>query len=116
MKLLVLIVGLQLESILNVSNANQKTVAGLTVQRGIAPTVVMTNTQETKARNNKGAKMSDVEKLHEKISSMSLGDLCLLCGNAINIGMEKSKVEMLLQYLEIALTKELYLKRLGLDR
>lgn len=56
--------------------------------------------------------MSDIEKLHEKISKMSLADLCLLVHNAIKADMEDKKIEMLLTYLEIAIGKEKYLKRL----
>ena len=56
----------------------------------------------------------DVEKLHDKISNMALGDLCLLCGQAINNKFDERKIEMLITYLEIAITKEKYLKRLGI--
>lgn len=58
--------------------------------------------------------MSDVEKMHEKISNMSLADLCLLCGSAIKRGMDEKKIELLLYYLEIAVQKERYLKKLGI--
>lgn len=52
-----------------------------------------------------------VVKLHEEISSMSLGDLCLLAGQAINMGMERKKVDIILSYLEVALIKHSLEKR-----
>ena len=52
--------------------------------------------------------------MHEKISNMSLADLCLLCGSAIKRGMDEKKIELLLYYLEIAVQKERYLKKLGI--
>lgn len=61
-----------------------------------------------------GENMSDIEKLHEKISNLSLGDLCILCGSAINSNMDQKKIDLLLHYLEIALHKELYIKKLGI--
>jgi hypothetical protein len=59
--------------------------------------------------------MSAVEVLHDKISKLPLADLCLLCGNAIKSEMDKAKIDMLLTYLEIALTKERYLNKLGIE-
>lgn len=53
----------------------------------------------------------DVEKMHKKISNIALGDLCLLCGQAINNKIDDRTVEILLKYLEIAIGKE-YLRRI----
>lgn len=61
-----------------------------------------------------GENMSDVEKLHEKISNLPLADLCILCGNAIKSNMDQKKIDLLLHYLEIALQKERYLTNLGI--
>lgn len=47
----------------------------------------------------------DIKKLHEQIAEMSLGDLCLLCGQALNMNMSKARTDVLLQYLDIALVK-----------
>lgn len=58
----------------------------------------------------------DIEELHDKISKLSLADLCLLCGNALKNDMEKKKIDLLLHYLEIALTKERYLTKLGINK
>lgn len=58
--------------------------------------------------------MSNVNELHEKISKLSLGDLCLLVGNAINEKMDDKKIEILLIYLETAIIKEKYLRNLGM--
>ena len=52
--------------------------------------------------------------MHEKISKLSLGDLCLLVGNAINEKMDDKKIEILLIYLETAIIKEKYLRNLGM--
>ena len=46
------------------------------------------------------ANMSDVEKLHNQIKQMSLGDLCLVVGEAINLRMDEKRVDILLKYLE----------------
>lgn len=47
--------------------------------------------------------MSDVEKLHEQMSSLSLGDLLLLAGQAVNLPMDDNRLDMILKYVEIAL-------------
>lgn len=48
--------------------------------------------------------MSDkIKELDAQIKSLSLGDLLLLTGQAVNMGMDKERVELLLKYLEIAL-------------
>jgi hypothetical protein len=46
------------------------------------------------------SKMS-VEELHQQMMSMTLGDLCLLCGQAINLGFDKERVDLMLKYLEL---------------
>ena len=46
------------------------------------------------------SKMS-VEDLHKELMSMTLGDLCLLCGQAINQGFDKERVDLMLKYLEL---------------
>lgn len=46
-----------------------------------------------------------VEQLHKEMSTMSLGDLLLVAGQAINMGMDKERVGLILKYVEIAITK-----------
>ena len=48
---------------------------------------------------------TDIKKLHEEISSMSLGDCLLLCGQAANMPMPREKLLILLKYAEIAIAK-----------
>lgn len=47
----------------------------------------------------------DVQKLHEQLINMSLGDLLLLAGQAANLPVGKEKLDIILRYVEIALTK-----------
>jgi hypothetical protein len=47
----------------------------------------------------------ETKKLFNKIQNLSLGDLCLLCGQAINMGMDKQRVDLILKQLEIAMLK-----------
>jgi len=47
----------------------------------------------------------DVQKLHEQIVSMELGDLLLLAGQAVNMGMDPKKVTLILRYVENAVAK-----------
>lgn len=47
----------------------------------------------------------NVEKLHEQLISMSLGDLLLLAGQAVNMGMPKEKTVLILKYVDIAIVK-----------
>ena len=49
--------------------------------------------------------MSDVEKLHNEIINLSLGDLLLLAGQAANLPMRDDRLDVILRYVEIALTK-----------
>lgn len=59
--------------------------------------------------------MSDnVEKLHEQMSSLSLGDLLLLAGQAVNLSMSEERLDLILKYVEIALDKR-KIKRLRND-
>jgi ubiquinone/menaquinone biosynthesis C-methylase UbiE len=46
-----------------------------------------------------------VEKLHEKMSSLSLGDLFLVAGQAINLPMDDKRIDLILKYVEIAMVK-----------
>lgn len=48
---------------------------------------------------------SKVENLHKEMSEMSLGDLCLLCGQAINMGFDEQRIDLMLKYLKIAIAK-----------
>lgn len=54
----------------------------------------------------------DVKELHDKICNMSLGDLLIVCGHAVNMNFPDSKLQILFEYLDIALIK----RRLGKDR
>ena len=47
----------------------------------------------------------NVKELHEKICNMSLGDLLIVCGHAVNMDFPDSKLEVLFEYLDIALIK-----------
>lgn len=47
--------------------------------------------------------MNDVQKLHEQMSSLSLGDLLLLAGQAVNLPMDDNRLDLILKYVEIAL-------------
>lgn len=49
--------------------------------------------------------MIGVEKLHEKMSSLSLGDLFLVAGQAINLPMDDKRIDLILKYVEIAMVK-----------
>lgn len=49
--------------------------------------------------------MTDVEKLHEQITEMSLGDLLLLAGQAVNLPLDNKRLDIILKYVEIALAK-----------
>lgn len=40
---------------------------------------------------------TNVEKIHEQISTMSLGDTLLLCGQAANLPMPREKLTILLK-------------------
>lgn len=44
---------------------------------------------------------TNVEDLHKQITEMPLGDLLLLAGQAVNMGMEKEKVDLILRYVEL---------------
>lgn len=47
--------------------------------------------------------MSNVEKLHEKMSALSLGDLLLIAVQAINLGMDDKRVDLILKYVKMGL-------------
>ena len=47
----------------------------------------------------------NVEKLHESMRSLSLGDLLLLAGQAANLPMDDKRLDLILQYVEIALMR-----------
>ena len=49
--------------------------------------------------------MSDIEHLHDKIIKLSLGDLLLLAGQAVNYPMDDDRLDIILKYVEIALVK-----------
>lgn len=49
--------------------------------------------------------MSDIEKLHKQITQMSLGDLLLLAGQAVNTPLDNKLLDIILKYVEIALAK-----------
>lgn len=51
-----------------------------------------------------------VEKLHKQMSEMSLGDLLLLAGQAVNLPMDEQRTDLILKYVEIALTKRKLLR------
>ena len=54
-----------------------------------------------------------VDKLHEQMSQMALGDLLLVTGQAINLmQLPDNKIDMLLKYVEIAIVK----RRIGLTK
>lgn len=46
-----------------------------------------------------------VEKLHEQMISLSLGDLLLVAGQAVNLPMSDDRIDLILKYVEVALTK-----------
>lgn len=43
---------------------------------------------------------ANIEKLHNQIKEMSLGDLMIVIGSSINMKMEKKRVEIMMHYLE----------------
>lgn len=49
--------------------------------------------------------MNDVEKLHEQMMDLSLGDLFLVAGQAINLGMDGKRTDIILKYVELAMVK-----------
>lgn len=46
-----------------------------------------------------------VDKLHKEMSEMSLGDLLLVAGQAVNFGMSDDRVDLILKYVENAITR-----------
>jgi hypothetical protein len=46
----------------------------------------------------------NVERIHKQISELSFGDLLLLAGNAVNMPMDEERIDLILKYVEIALT------------
>lgn len=52
-----------------------------------------------------GAMIDKVERLHKQMSELSLGDLLLLAGQAVNLPMDDQRIDLILKYVEIALTK-----------
>lgn len=48
---------------------------------------------------------ANVEELNKQMLGLSLGDLLLLAGQAVNLPLEEKRVDLILKYVEIALTK-----------
>lgn len=49
--------------------------------------------------------MTDVQKLHDQMRALSLGDLLLLAGQAANLPMDDKRLDLILKYVEIALVE-----------
>lgn len=49
--------------------------------------------------------MSDIEKLHKDMSEMSLGDLLILAGTAVNMKLDKKRLDIIFHYVERGLMK-----------
>ena len=47
--------------------------------------------------------MTDIKKLHKQMMDMSLGDILLLAGDAVNMGMDKRRLDIILKYVEMKL-------------
>lgn len=49
--------------------------------------------------------MSNVKELHEQMIDMSLGDLLILAGQAVNMKMPYDRLKLIFKYVEIAMVK-----------
>ncbi len=47
----------------------------------------------------------DIERLYKTMSEMSLGDILIVAGQAVNMKMDKKRVDLILRYVNIALSK-----------
>lgn len=59
--------------------------------------------------------MSEVDKLVDKLTKLPLKDLLVLCATAIDVKMEKQRLNSLLLYLETRLRKKRLADQLGLQ-
>ena len=48
---------------------------------------------------------SNIENLHKQMIDLSLGDLLLVAGQAVNMKMDDKRLDLILKYVEIALAK-----------
>ena len=58
--------------------------------------------------------MSESDKLFNKLETMPLGDLMIICGEAINMKMEKKRLDVILLLLETRLQKKRMRESVGL--
>lgn len=47
----------------------------------------------------------NIEKLHKQMLELSLGDLLILAGQAVNLPMDDKRIDIILKYVEVALIK-----------
>ena len=47
----------------------------------------------------------NIEDLHKQMTALSLGDLLLLAGQAANLPMDDKRLDLILKYVEIALSQ-----------
>jgi len=58
--------------------------------------------------------MSEADKLFEKLQTMPIGDLLIICGEAVNMKMEKKRLDVILLLLETRLQKKRMCEQLGI--
>lgn len=58
--------------------------------------------------------MNNADKLFDKLHKMPIGDLLILCGEAVNMKMDKKKLDAILLLLETRLQKKRMCDQLGI--
>ncbi len=59
--------------------------------------------------------MNNAEMLFEKLQSLPIGDLLIIGGEAVNMKMDKKKLDMLLLMIETRLQKKRMCDQLGIE-
>lgn len=58
--------------------------------------------------------MSNADELFKQLESMPIGDLMIICGEAVNMKMEKKRLDVILLLLETRLQKKRMCEQLGI--